>query len=183
MNNDKMSVIFIHGQVASGKFTIGKFLSKKIHFPLFHNHLTVDLVSTLFEFGTEEFRNLRATIWKETFSEAANSKRSFIFTFHPEATVERNLIDELVSIIKSFDGEVYFVELQCSEDIILKRISNQSRRKFGKLVDAKLFKQISKDGGFDFPQMPKPLIIIDTEKTTPEESADKIKSAFDLVTT
>lgn len=178
-NQDKsMFVIFIYGDAASGKFTIGKILSEKINIPLFHNHLTVDLVNTLFEFGTSGFNKLRAKIWKEAFREASVAKQSFIFTFHPEATVERNLIDELVEIIKNSGSEIHFVELKCSENEILKRINNKSRKKFGKLTDANLYKQISTSGGFDFPEMPKPLLIIDTEELTPDESAKRIEKAL-----
>ena len=53
-----MYVIFIHGQVASGKYTVAKELRELTRLPIFHNHLTVDLVSTLFEFGRPPFVNL-----------------------------------------------------------------------------------------------------------------------------
>ena len=47
-----MHVFFIFGPAAAGKYTIGKLVSESLALPLFHNHLTVDLVATLFEFGS-----------------------------------------------------------------------------------------------------------------------------------
>ncbi len=38
---------------------------------LFHNHLTVDLVAALFDFGSEPFVRLRESIWLDAFREAA----------------------------------------------------------------------------------------------------------------
>ncbi len=55
-----MIAVFIHGPAAAGKYTIGSHLSERIGLPFFYNHLTVDLVRTLFEFGTKEFIHLHA---------------------------------------------------------------------------------------------------------------------------
>lgn len=168
------SVIFIHGPAASGKHTIGSLVSEKLGLPLFHNHLTVDLVKALFEFGTEAFIKLRASIWREAFQAASDSRRSFVFTFNPEITVDPSLIDELVSYIENAGGVVHYVELTCSDQEIVKRIGNETRRKFGKLTDATIYKEIKKAGGFEFPPFPAPVISIDTEVTAPEIAAEQI---------
>jgi hypothetical protein len=178
MSEKAMFVVFIHGPAAAGKYTVGWKLSKKTGLPLFHNHLTVDLVKTLFDFGTKEFIKLRSAIWKESFATAAKANRSFIFTFHPEATVEVSLIQELGAIIEARGGEIYFVELQCSEETVLQRLDNEHRRQFDKLVDRDLYRRISDSGGFDFPALPAPLITIETDRTNPDEAADNIYLAL-----
>ena len=66
-----MQLIFIHGPAACGKLTVATELAKLSGMRLFHNHLTVDLVSALFEFGSESFVRLRESIWLEAFREAA----------------------------------------------------------------------------------------------------------------
>ena len=119
-----MQVIFIHGPAASGKHTIGSQLSRLTGLPLFHNHLAVDAATSLFNFGTQGFRNVRAAVWRSAFQEAAIAGRSFIFTFHPEATVDPGLITELVQSIESVGGKVLFVELSCPPEVILKRLAN-----------------------------------------------------------
>ena len=160
-----MRVIFIHGPAASGKHTIGSLLSARTGLPLFHNHLAVDLAKTLFEFGSEGFTQLRAKVWLAAFSEAATAGRSFIFTFHPEATVDPGLVDALVEIVQSLDGEVCFVELQARRVTVLRRLGNASRAKFDKLLDPELYQQIESNGGFDFPALPTPLLVIDIRGT------------------
>jgi len=90
-----MYIVFIHGPAASGKHTVGSRLSEITGLPLFHNHLAVDVAKSLFSFGTPSFNKLRAAIWRTAFEEAAASNQSFIFTFHPEASVEPSLIDDL----------------------------------------------------------------------------------------
>jgi broad-specificity NMP kinase len=57
-----VKVIFIHGPPAAGKLTIASLLSEMTGLPLFHNHLTVDLVKSLFEFGSPGFIKLREEI-------------------------------------------------------------------------------------------------------------------------
>lgn len=173
-----MYVIFLHGPAASGKHTIGSILSERTGLPLFHNHLTVDLVKTLFDFGTEPFRDLRANVWLESFRQAARADRSFIFTFHPEASVNPQTITDLEETVRAEGGEVYFVELRCPEDTVLERLGNESRTRFGKLVDGDLYQQISSSGGFDFPPMPEPVLSVDTDRLSPSESAKAIDEAI-----
>lgn len=173
-----MYVIFIHGPVAAGKYTIGTILSKRIQIPLYHNHLAVDLARTLFDFGTPPFTKLREDIWLASFSAAAEAKQPFIFTFNPEATVDPPLIDRLQHIIENVGGQIHYVALQCNDDEVLNRLDNASRAKFGKLLDTNLYQEIKRQGGFDFPPLPKPFITIDTEKMTPQQAAQAIENAL-----
>lgn len=54
-----MKLIFIYGSPAVGKLTVAKELSKKIGYPIFHNHLTVDLAKVLFDFEDKRFSSYR----------------------------------------------------------------------------------------------------------------------------
>ena len=173
-----MQVIFIYGPAAAGKHTIGSALSEQLGLPLFHNHLTVDLAKSLFDFGTAGFRNLRADVWRAAFREAAKEEVSFIFTFHPEATVESSLVSELSSTIEEAGGVVFYVKLECSHATILSRIPLKSRKQFGKLTDPDLYQQIHAEGGFEFEGMPKPDLRIDTESIGPLEAAKLITEAL-----
>jgi len=172
-----MHVIFIHGPAASGKHTIGLELAALTGLPLFHNHLAVDAAKSLFEFGTPGFIALRAAVWRTAFAEAAAAQRSFIFTFHPEASVAPSLIDELVESVQSAGGRVIFVELGCSTDTVLTRLKEKSRTKFGKLTDPVLYQELEKQGAFAFPALPRPLVSIDTDTTAPDEAARRIQRA------
>ena len=172
-----MHVIFIHGPAASGKHTIGARLSEETGLPLFHNHLAVDAAKALFDFGSAPFNTMRATIWRTAFSQAAAAGRSFIFTFHPEASVEPQLIDELTRIVEECGGRVFFVELTCSRQTILERLDNQPRP-IRQAHRPGTLSEIEAKGGFEFPALPSPLVTIDTDKTTPDEAARTIAAAI-----
>src|SRR5512141_866539 len=129
-----MILIFIHGAPAVGKLTVARELSRLTGFPLFHNHLTVDLVSSLFAFGTQPFIKLREQIWLAAFEEAARNDLSLIFTFNPEQTVNAEFIQKMTDVVASASGRVAFVELTCSQEELERRMELPSRKEFGKLA-------------------------------------------------
>ncbi len=170
-----MLVVFIYGPAASGKHTIGELLSSKLGLPLFHNHLTVDLVSTLFEFGSDDFINLRANIWLQSFAAAAQAQQSFIFTFHPEKTVQVDLLPRLQQIIEECGGAVQYIELICPDEEVERRLPSSSREQFGKLRDVELYRVLRKTGQLDFSGLPSAHLQIDTTQTNPEGAANAIE--------
>ena len=169
-----MQIVFIHGPAACGKLSVATELSALSGLRLFHNHLTVDLVSALFDFGSEAFNRLRESIWLDSFREAAKQGQSLIFTFHPEASVGRDFPEQAVSTIRSYRGEVVFVELVCSESEIERRIENDSRSKYGKLRSLSEYRRLRDSGAFAFPALPEPALQIDTGSTPPNEAAQRI---------
>jgi hypothetical protein len=172
-----MDVVFLHGPPAAGKHTLGQRLAERLGIPLFHNHLTVDLVATLFPFGSPGFVALRERIWLEAFRLAAQAGRSFVFTFNPEATVDPELIGRLERTVTAAGGRVLYVELGCAEEEIERRLGNESRARFGKLTDLGLYRRIRAAGGFDFPALPPPVVVIDTGSTGVEEAVEAIEQA------
>lgn len=169
-----MRVIFIFGPAASGKHTIGSLLSEELQLPLFHNHLTVDLATSLFEFGSEGFRNLRASIWMDSFRAAATTGQSFIFTFHPEKTVQPELINQLQEIVEDCGGDVQYIELLCSENEVENRLTNVSRAEFGKLRDLEFYRALRESGQFEYPFMPNAHLSINSEQMSASESVKLI---------
>ncbi|MDH3492657.1 MAG: AAA family ATPase [Acidobacteriota bacterium] len=172
-----MFVVFLYGRPATGKYTIGKLVAKKLDIPLFHNHLTVDLVGSLFEFGTPEFVEMREKIWLDAFKVASQSGQSLVFTFNPENTVEQNTIDEMRFAIEGSGGRLIFVELTCDESEIEDRLGEESRGGFGKLTDIGLYRKLSAERVFDSPVMPEPLLSVDTSSVNASESAELIVEA------
>ena len=52
-----MKLVIIYGPPATGKLTVANELAKITKFKIFHNHLTVDLLNSLLEFGTDSYFN------------------------------------------------------------------------------------------------------------------------------
>jgi hypothetical protein len=168
-----MKLIFLHGAPAVGKLTVARELEQLTGFRLFHNHLTVDLVTSLFPFGSEPFIELREQIWLAVFREATKNQTSLIFTFNPERTVRENFVQQAIEAVESEGGEIVFVELTCVEGELERRMEDDSRKKFGKLASVELYRSLKDDGAFEFPKLPNGLTL-DTTRQSPIQTAQLI---------
>ena len=165
-----MKLVFLHGAPAVGKLTVARELATLTGFRLFHNHLTVDLVSSLFPFGSEPFVFLREQIWLAAFGAAARNNLSLIFTFNPERTVRDHFIQDAIDLVESAGGKVVFIELICSEAELERRMEDASRQEFGKLASLDQYRSLRDAGAFRFPKLPQDLSV-DTTSQTPADSA------------
>jgi hypothetical protein len=174
-----MRLIFIYGPAAAGKLTVGRALQDLTGFRLFHNHLVVDTLLSVFPFGTPSFVALREQTWLSVFEAAAKDGISTIFTFAPEATVNPSFIDKAVSTIQNAGGEICFVKLDCPIEVIEGRLANPSRQQFLKLKSVEVFRELRQKGAENFPKLP-PAIVIDTSTMEPRESALEICEHFQI---
>ena len=71
-----MQLIVLHGFPGVGKLEIGKALSQVTGFPLFHNHLTVNLVDAVFDFPSKAFTEVREQIWIDVMGRTARENAS-----------------------------------------------------------------------------------------------------------
>ena len=176
-----MRLIFLYGLPATGKLTVARELSRVIGFPVFHNHLVVDLLWSMFEFGSRPFVELREEIWLSVFRQAAESQvPGLIFTFAPEPTVRATFIPEAIKTLADAGGSVDFIELTCPIAELRGRIDQPSRRQFKKLSSVEVFDQLHAAGSFASMEMPKPRVSIDTSTCTPARAALEIARGLRL---
>ena len=176
-----MRLIFIYGMPATGKLTVAKELARITGFPVFHNHLVVDLLWSLFEFGSKPFVELREEIWLSVFRQAAeNGLPGLIFTFAPESTVRPGFIPEAVNALAALGSSVDFVELTCPVEELKRRLPDASRQQYKKLSSVEVFDQLHAGGVFEAMAMPKPRVSIDTNACTPARAALEIARGLGL---
>ena len=176
-----MKLVFLYGMPGVGKLTIARELASLTGLKLFHNHLTVDLVLSLFEFGTAPFVSLRERIWLDAFAEACDAKLGgMIFTFAFEKTVRDEFVPNVVKLVESRGGEVIFVNLHCSPDELERRITQPARGKFGKLTSLALFRHLNSSGIFDTPDNVPDRLTVDTTNISPADAAKKIATQLGL---
>lgn len=176
-----MKLIFIYGLPATGKLTVAQELASMTGFRLFHNHLVVDLLLSVFEFGSPSFVALREEIWLSVFTEACRSElEGLIFTFAPEATVRPDFIANTQSVVAKTGGEIEFIELVCPLPELKQRLDSTSRLRYGKLTSLPLFEQLLAAGSLATSHMPKPRLSIDTSLMTATQAATKIAQALAL---
>jgi len=172
-----MKLVLIYGRPAVGKLTVSRALAEKTGAPLFHNHLTVNLVLSVYGFGTPGFVELREKIWTAVFRRAmADRLPLLIFTFNPEDTVPQRFIDGLLAEVAAGGGEVLPVELVASEVVIEERLGAPSRRSDGKTLDARTYRELRARGAFESPAVGPARLRLDTGTMAPDEAAEKISA-------
>src|SRR2546423_12238672 len=128
-----MELVFISGLPGVGKLTVAKELSALTGFRLFHNHLTVDLLLSVFEFGSAPFVELRELIWLSVFERACRADmRGLIFTFNAENSVRQSFITETQAIVARNAGKIHFVEFVCDDEELERRMDTPARRQYRK---------------------------------------------------
>jgi hypothetical protein len=175
-----VKLIFIWGGPASGKLTVGRELARITGLPLFHNHLVVDALLERLPFGDPEFVRLREAMWMAGFETAATSGQSLIFTFQPEDTVREGFAGRVIELVSSHGGEVKFVRLLVSADEQERRLGNDSRREFRKMVSLDLLRELRSQFAASEAAMPAADIVIDTELDAADMAAQQIARAFGL---
>jgi hypothetical protein len=177
-----MKLIFIYGLPATGKLTVAQELVAITGYKLFHNHLVVDMLLTVFPFGSPQFVELREEIWLSVFDRACRAPLpGLIFTFAPEATVRPAFIADTQSTVTSAGGEVDFIELTCSLPELKRRMGSVSRHQYKKLTSVPLFEQLHEEGSFNASYMPTPKLSIDTSDNQPARAALQIARALNLL--
>lgn len=125
-----MKLVLIFGPQAVGKMTVGQELAKITDLKLFHNHMTIDLVSHFFNYSTKEGKRLVNLFRHEIFEEVSKSDmEGLIFTFVWAFNLESDwdYINNLSGLFESRGGTVYFVELEADLDERLVRNKSSNR--------------------------------------------------------
>ena len=168
-----MRLIFIYGPPASGKLTIAEILSEQIGVPLFHNHLTRDLVKDIYKDELSNHYDLVDTLRFSVFDYCAKNNTDLIFTYVYEGKNDDTNVRKFIEIIQSNGGEVVFVELTADRDDLINRVDNESRKRFKKLSDPEIMTAITEDmSKYTIPFVD--ALKISTSHSTPIESATHI---------
>jgi len=125
-----MKLVLIFGPMAVGKMTVGQELAKITDLRLFHNHMTIDLVSHFFSYGSLEGKRLVNLFRREIFEAVARSELpGLIFTFVWAFEMDRDhaYVNELIEPFRNQDAEIYFVELEAPLEVRLARNATENR--------------------------------------------------------
>lgn len=125
-----MKFIIIFGPQAVGKMTVGQSLAAKTNLKLFHNHMSIDLVSTFFDYGTSAGKRLVHLIRQEIFEEVSKSNlEGLIFTYVWAFDLQSDweYIEQITNLFRSRGADVYFVELEA--DFEERKIRNKTEHR------------------------------------------------------
>lgn len=174
-----MKLVFLYGPPACGKLTVGRELAALTGWKLFHNHLTVDLALSMFDFGTPRFVALRDKVWMDGFEAAVEADLpGLIFTFAPEPSVDGDFPERVAAMVAAGGGETTFVALTAPREVLEARMGEPSRAAFGKLTSADVFRRLAEAGTWTVDHMPATRLSIDTSQHEPAQAARLIAQAL-----
>jgi len=127
-----MKFIIIFGPQAVGKMTVGQELEKITGLKLFHNHMTIELVSNFFSYSTIVGKRLSNLFREEIFKEVATSDiEGLIFTYlwYFDVKEDWDYIKNVEKIFKDRGVEIYYVELEASTEERMRRNKTEHRLK------------------------------------------------------
>lgn len=122
-----MKLVFIIGDAAVGKMTVGQELMKITDLKLFHNHMTIELVLEVFgKFDGKVIGDLREVIFKDF---ASSDNYGMIFTIMMDFDMQSDwdFLEHVKNIFKPYKTDFYYVELIASQEIRLKRNRTENR--------------------------------------------------------
>jgi RNase adaptor protein for sRNA GlmZ degradation len=175
-----MKLLIIYGPPAVGKLTVAKELSKITDYNLFHNHLTLDLITPFIKFGKKDFWYQVHKIRLDLFELAAKKKVDLIFTWCYNKGGDDKKLNKIIRRVKKHDGEVIFAQLTTSKEILLKRVKRISRKNYGKVSSSKVLGSHLDSHDF-FSSVPhKNNLKIDNTKLSAKKTAQQIKKYYKL---
>ncbi len=183
-----MKFVFLIGDAAVGKMTVGQELMKMTGLRLFHNHMTIEPVIEIFGYYEgKTIKKLREVIFQE-FSISRNAGMIFTYMWAFDLKEDWEYVEHVSGIFRKKGAEIYYVELVAPEDVRLQRNVSENRLKHKaskrdieiskeRLInDSRIYRCVSHEGEIPFENY----IKIDNSKLSARETAEKIKEYFTL---
>lgn len=175
-----MRIVFIYGPPAVGKLTVANELARMTSYKLFHNHLSINCVSPVFDFGTVPFRKLVRQIRLAVIEEAARENVDIIFTdiyAHPDHKPD---VERIFTTVERFGGTVLLVRLTCDNTVLEQRSLSPERGSMGKLNSVESLRAYMERRDLLSPVPGRASLTIDNTTLPPTEVAWRIVDHFGL---
>jgi hypothetical protein len=175
-----MDLVYLYGPPAVGKLTVAAELAARTGYRLFHNHLAIDCVRPVFEFGSDPFWRQVHAIREGIMAEAARAGRDLISTTvysHPDSdpqTIRR------FEAVESNGGRVCPVQLTCSREVLEARVVDSQRKVAGKLATVGGLRQAMSEHDLFTPIPWRESLHLDTGVLGAAETAQRIIAGYGL---
>ena len=172
------TLLYLYGPPAVGKLTVATELQQRNGFRLFHNHLTVDALTPVFDFGSEPFTEVLHRLRLDVFETATRAGVDIIFTNNSVWAVSDGrarfaaFARTVRERVEGSGGRVVFVQLTAPPEVLESRVDDAARRAHGKLLDPIRLRTILQD--HDLSPLEPDHLVIDTSVVAPAEAAARI---------
>ena len=183
-----MKLLFLIGDAAVGKMTVGQELMKLTGLRLFHNHMMIEPVIEIFgAYNAPVTLQLREVIFHE-FAKSDNKGMIFTYLWAFDMQSDWDYVAHVADIFREQGAEIYYAELIAPQEVRLQRNETENRLKHKAskrdlessrarlLRDDEKFRCVSLPGELPFENY----IRIDNTNLTPEETAAMIQRQFKL---
>ena len=122
-----MKLVFLIGDAAVGKMTVGQELMKQTDLRLFHNHMMSEPVIEIFgSFNGYVTQQLREVIFHE-FAKSDNKGMIFTFLWAFDMQSDWDYAAHVSEIFRQQGAEIYYVELIAPQEVRLQRNETANR--------------------------------------------------------
>lgn len=183
-----MKFVFLIGNAAVGKMTVGQELMKITGLRLFHNHMTIEPVIEIFgQFNGTVSNRLRQVIFEE-FAKSDCYGMIFTYMWAFDQPSDWEYVEQVKRIFEPYHTEFYYVELVACREVRLEwnvtenRLKNKASKRNLELSNQRLVKDDaqyrleSRDGEIPFTNYMK----IDNSNLPPDVVAKMIQEKFSL---
>src|SRR3954470_21519949 len=180
-----MHLLLIIGPPAVGKMTVGREVARRTGYKLFHNHMSIEPVLDVFDWGTPSFTRVREELRLLVLEEAlVSGLPGLIFTFVWAFDVEEDAaaVERLLAPARAAGARIDVVELYADQDTRLAREGTELRlahKRYKRDVDwarAHLREldaehRLTSDGDLEHLA---PYLRVDNSHLSPADAADEI---------
>lgn len=183
-----MKFVWIIGDSAVGKMTVGQELMKLTGLRLFHNHMMIEPVLEIFgAFRGETIIALREVIFREFLkTEQPGMIHTLMWAF--DMPSDWDYVNHVTEMFRAHGAEIYCVELVAPLEVRLQRNETENRlaHKASKRdIDASRARMLRDHARYRLESLPGEIpfenyLRIDNTNISAQEAAVMIKKAFDL---
>src|SRR4051794_35947128 len=177
-------LVYLYGPPAVGKLTVAEKVRDLTGYRLFHNHLTVNAVREVFEFGSASFLEVVHRIRIDVFATAMTVGTNLIFTNNSAwgGRDDRGRFEafaaEATEVVEAAGGTQFFVQLTAPLAVLESRVQSEWRRSHGKLVDVERLRQLVLE--LDDSPLHANDLRIDTSELSVDEAARRVVDALPM---
>lgn len=187
-----MHLVMLFGPPAVGKMTVGREIARRTGYKLFHNHMSIEPVLDVFDWGTPAFTRLTQLIRRRVIEEAvAADLAGLIFTFvwNLDDPAEHAYVAHLVEPAVTAGTRLDFVELRADQATRLGREGTPERlehKRYKRDVDWARAHLLETDAGHRMTTRPGerigawPHLVIDNSGDNPSVPAMTVIAALGL---
>ena len=183
-----MKLVFLIGDAAVGKMTVGQELMKQTGLRLFHNHMMIEPVIEIFgAFNGHVTQQLREVIFHE-FAKSDNKGMIFTYLWAFDMQSDWDYVAHVSDIFRQQGAEIYYVELIAPQEVRLQRneTANRLAHKASKRdLEASRARLLRDDANYRCVSLPGEIpfenyLRIDNSEVSAETAAKMIREHFAL---